>query len=74
MLLIYNYVKDFAVFLYETVAIVFEWLYSIITLLISCISSFGQIIIWMPSVITIAVTALIAITVIYKVLGREGSN
>ena len=74
MLLIYNYVKDFAVFLYETVAIIFEWLYSIITLLISCISSLGQIIIWMPSVITIAVTALVAITVLYKVLGREGSN
>lgn len=53
---------------------VFDFLYTLILILISCVSFLGKIIGALPTFITVAALALIVVAVLYKVLGRENQS
>lgn len=53
---------------------VFDFLYTLILILISCVSFLGKIIGALPTFITVAALALIVVAVLYKVLGRESQS
>lgn len=53
---------------------VFDFLYTLILILISCVSFLGKMIGALPTFITVAALALIVVAVLYKVLGRESQS
>lgn len=53
---------------------VFDFLYTLILILVSCVSFLGKIIGALPTFITVAALALIVVAVLYKVLGRESQS
>lgn len=53
---------------------VFDFLYTLILILISCVSFLGKMIGALPTFITVAALALIVVAVLYKVLGRENQS
>ena len=74
MVLIWNYISGFFIFVYELLSSVISWIVSVIGIIVSCVSFLGDVIAALPVVLTTSLVALVAIAVIYKVLGREGGS
>lgn len=74
MVLIWNYISGFFTFVYELLSSVISWIVSIIGIIVSCVSFLGDVVAALPTVLTTSLVALVAIAVIYKVLGREGGT
>lgn len=53
---------------------IFDFLFTFIQILVSCVLFLGNIIGALPTFITVAALALIVVAVLYKVLGREGQD
>lgn len=53
---------------------IFDFLFTLIQILVSCVFFLGKIIGALPTFITVAALALIVVAVLYKVLGRESQS
>ena len=71
MKIIYWYVKDFFVFIGNCIALLFDVLVSIMSVLGKCVQFLVSVIASLPTFMTVAAGALIVVCVLYKVLGRE---
>lgn len=74
MVLIWWYISDFFNFIYELLSSVIDWILSLISLISFCVSFLFRLVDVLPTAFTISFIALISISVIYKVLGREAGN
>lgn len=72
MILIWWYISDFFDFIFDTVSSVIGWIVSVISLITSCVGFLGDLFLALPTIFKISLIALVAISVIYKILGREG--
>lgn len=74
MLLIFYFIRDFFAFVFEILSSVVGWFVSIITLIGSCIGFLGSLFLALPVLFKVSLIGLVAVSVIYKVLGREGQD
>lgn len=74
MLLIFYFIRDFFAFVFEILSSVVGWFVSIISLLGSCIGFLGSLFLALPVLFKVSLIGLVAVSVIYKVLGREGQD
>lgn len=74
MVLIWWYVSDFFNFIYELFSSVIGWIVSIIGLITSCVGFLVDLIAVLPTAFSISFVAVVAVSVIYKVFGREGQS
>lgn len=74
MLLIFYFIRDFFAFVFEILSSVVGWFVSIISLLGSCIGFLGSLFLALPVLFKVSLVGLVAVSVIYKVLGREGQD
>lgn len=74
MILIWWYISDFFTFIYEILSSIIGWIVSIIGLITSCVGFLIKFVGVLPTAFTISLLALIALAVIYKLLGREGQS
>lgn len=72
MILIWWYISDFFGFIFDTVSSVIGWIVSVISLITSCVGFLGSLFMALPAVFKVSLIALVAVSVIYKILGREG--
>lgn len=72
MILIWWYISDFFSFVFSTITTVVNWFVSVISLITACISFLGTLFNALPSLFKVSLVALVAVSVIYKLLGREG--
>lgn len=74
MLLIFYFIRDFFGFVFEILSSVVGWFVSIISLIGSCIGFLGSLFVALPTLFKVSLIGLVAVSVIYKVLGREGQD
>lgn len=74
MLKIIEYIKDFFTFILELFKFVGNLLLSLVNILIKCMGFLGDVISALPISLVVACTALIIVSVLYKVLGRESQS
>ena len=74
MLKIIEYIKDFFSFILELFKFVGNLLLSLVNILIKCCGFLGDVISALPTPFVVACTALIIVSVLYKVLGRESQS
>lgn len=74
MILIWWYISDFFSFIFDTVSSVIGWIVSVISLITSCVGFLGSLFLALPTIFKLSLIALVAVSVIYKLLGREGQN
>lgn len=72
MFLIFSFIRDFFTFVFSVFSCVINWLGSVTSLITSCITYAIKIFNVFPVTFYIALLAVVAVSVIYKVLGREG--
>ncbi len=72
MILIWWYISDFFGFIFDIITSVISWITNVISLIMSCIGFLGNLFVALPAVFKISLIALVAVSVIYKLLGREG--
>lgn len=74
MVLIWWYISDFFAFVFDLLSSVIGWIVSVIGLIGSCVVFLGSLINSLPTAFKISLIGLVAIAVIYKLLGREGQD
>lgn len=74
MALIYNYIKDFFAFIFEVLKIIVGFLGSVLSVIGTCLVFLKNVFTALPAIFWIPFVGLIAICVIYKILGREGQD
>ncbi len=74
MVLIYWYITDFFSFIFEAVKTIVSWLVSLFDMIGKAISFLFQVVDALPTVLVISFVGLIAVSVVYKFLGREGQD
>lgn len=74
MALIYNYVKDFFGFVFEALKTLVGFFGSILSVIGTCLIFLKDVFTALPAIFWIPFVGLIAICVIYKILGREGQD
>ena len=74
MAFVYWYIRDFFLFICNIIVFIFDLIWSIITVLIGAVEFMTSVISSLPVVITVSMSALVIICVLYKVLGRESSG
>ena len=74
MLIIYYYVRDFFLFIGDTVGAIFDLILKLFEVLGECADFLISIASSLPAMFYVFFIALIAISVIYKILGREGAT
>ena len=72
MILIWWYISDFFGFIFDIVSSVVGWIVSVIGLITSCVGFLGNLFLALPTIFKVSLIALVAVSVIYKLLGREG--
>lgn len=72
MILIWWYISDFFGFIFDIISSVVGWITNVISLIMSCIGFLGNLFVALPGIFKISLIALVAVSVIYKLLGREG--
>lgn len=72
MIRIWWYISDFFDFIFDIASSVVGWIVSVIGLITSCIAFLGDLFNAMPTFFKVSLIALVAVSVIYKLLGREG--
>lgn len=71
MAIVYYYIRDFFVFIGQIIVGVFQLLWSLIQVLIKCVTFLGSLVEHIPLVLSVPFGAIIVIAVLYKILGRE---
>lgn len=71
MALVYFFIRDFFSFIGEVIVGVFSLLWNLILVLIKCVTFLTSLVSHIPLVIAVPFGAVIVISVLYKVLGRE---
>lgn len=74
MILIWWYISDFFNFIFDTVSSIISWIVSVISLITSCVGFLGNLFLALPTIFKVSLIALVAVSVIYKLLGREGQD
>lgn len=74
MAFVYWYIRDFFLFIGNIIVFIFDLIWSIICVLIGAVEFLGSVISSLPTVLTVSMTALVIICVLYKVLGREATG
>lgn len=74
MKILYWYISDFFSFIANILVFVFEVLGSCIGLIKDCLTGIVNLFTSMPGIFYVPFVALISIGLIYKILGREGSD
>lgn len=74
MAFVYWYIRDFFVFCGNVISFVFELIWKLIQIVIAGGDFLISVISSLPLFITIPVTALIIVCILYKILGRESSS
>ena len=74
MILIWWYVSDFFVFIFELFSNIISWFDRVFAFITLCIHFLGLLFDALPTVIKILLVSLLAICVIYKLLGRDGQS
>lgn len=74
MVLLWWYISDFFGFVFEMISSVIGWLVTVIQLIGSCIGFLFSLFDALPIVFKISLIGLVAVSVIYKILGREGGD
>lgn len=73
-----KYIIDWVIalgsFVVDLFKFLFEFLYNLILILASCVVFLGKIIGALPTFLVVAAGALIIVSVLYKILGREGQD
>lgn len=72
MILIWWYVSDFFNFIFDIFSNVISWIVSVLSFITSCVSFLGNLFMALPTILKISLVALVAVSVIYKLLGRDG--
>lgn len=71
MAIVYYYVRDFFIFIGQIIVGIFSLLWSLIQVLIKCVTFLTSLIAHAPLVLAVPLGAIIVIAVLYKILGRE---
>lgn len=74
MVIIWYYIRDFFVFCGDVIKFVFDLIYSVIGVLTASASWLVTVISSLPALFVIPLTALVVISILYKVLGRENQS
>lgn len=74
MALVYWVIRDFFKFVGDFIVFVFELLWNLILILVDCVLFIVESFAAMPLWIIAPSTALVIVTVLYKILGREQSS
>lgn len=74
MFLVFYYIWDFFTAVFNMISAVSKWILAVIGLLTSSVGFLIKIIGVLPTAFTISFVALVAVAVIYKILGREGQD
>lgn len=74
MILIWWFLSDYYVFVFDIISSVVGWLVSVIGLLTSCVTFLGGLFNALPVIFRVSLVGLVAVSVIYKILGREGQD
>ena len=74
MAIVYYYVRDFFSFIGDVVTFVFNLIMSLIGVLAAAAQWLFDVVTSLPLILIVPVTALIVISILYKVLGRENQS
>ena len=74
MLKIIEYIGDFFSFIIEIIKFFGNMIVSLVEILIKCVGFLVNVISALPTPFVLACTALIIVSVLYKVLGRESQS
>ena len=74
MKIIYFYVRDFIGFIIDIVGFIFDIIIKLVNVLSACFDWLYNVIGALPTVFLVSGMALIIISIIYKILGREGQD
>lgn len=70
MILIWWYISDFFLFVYEIISSVISWFIEIFVLIGTCLAFVFEFIVELPVIITIPIIGVISVSIIYKIMGR----
>lgn len=70
MILIWWYISDFFNFIFDTLSNFINYIGSVLDFLTDCISYLGKLFLKLPDAFIYPLLALVAISIIFKVLGR----
>ena len=74
MLKIIEYIKDFFTFILELFKFIGNLLLSLVNILVKCVGFLVDVVSSLPTSFVVACTALVIVSVLYKVLGRESQS
>lgn len=74
MLKIIEYIGDFFSFIIEIIKFIGNMIVSLVEILIKCVGFLVNVISALPTPFVVACTALVIVSVLYKVLGRESQS
>lgn len=74
MLKIISYIGDFFTFILDMFKLLGNILLSFVRILANCVVFLYDVVSGLPAMLVVAVTALVVIAVLYKVLGRENQS
>lgn len=74
MALVYWYVRDFFNFIGTIISSIFFIIWELISVLINIVVFLGDLFIHLPIIISAPATIIVIVSVLYKVLGREGGH
>ena len=71
MVIVYYYIRDFFGFVGDVLKFIFDFIMSLVGVLAASASWLISVITSLPALFVIPLTALVIISILYKVLGRE---
>lgn len=71
---IIDWITGFFGFIVDMFSALFDLIYQLIMVLVSCVSFIGRVIASLPLMFTVPVGILIVVCVLYKILGRENQS
>lgn len=74
MLKIIEYIKDFFTFILELFKFIGNLLLSLVNILVKCVAFLVKVVSALPTSFVVACIALVIVSVLYKVLGREAQS
>nr|DAM21298.1 MAG TPA: hypothetical protein [Inoviridae sp.] len=74
MLKIIEYIKDFFTFILELFKFIGNLLLSLVNILVKCVTFLVKVVSALPTSFVVACIALVIVSVLYKVLGREAQS
>ncbi len=74
MVVIFWYISDFFTSIFDIIDSLSEWCLILVDMAIECVSFLLDLVFLLPVSFSISSVALVAVAVIYKVLGREGQD